>query len=429
MVKLILSFLRRMAPIKASLQGIGGRLIGAQMLIVGLTTGGFALAIVSFNHLDHVLNSVIDQRIPVMTAALTLARDGERLNVSAPALVASTSDQERIQRFEAVNSQMAALKTSLEALRHYNLDSTEIDAIEAGVRRLMQNLSRINALVGDGLQTEQAAQTALSDMTKVRDAVQAEIGPAITASTMQITLASKAITARNDYSNQELATLSSDLAHALAENRPLLAVQMDMQMAIGTLTDIYSARSQEGVKQQSQKFKGTMRTTHSALKALPDVLGGRIQGLYTELARIGDVETGIPALRARRLALQEQSIALIEENKKETEDISRQIETLNQQTQRDIGTASVQSHQTLDQIINALLIGGAITILLAFVISFWFVGRRIVTPLTKIIEIMRALADGNMTVHIETSERTDEIGKMSRAIAIFKEHALAVERL
>jgi len=429
MVRLMSSFLRKMASIKSSLQGIGGRLIGAQMLIVGLTTGGFALAIVSFEHLDDVLNSIIDQRIPVMTAALTLARDGERLNVSAPALVASTSDQERMQRFEAVNSQMTALKTSLEALRHSNLDSAEIDAIEASVRRLMQNLAHINTLVSDGLQTEQAAQTALSDMAKVRDAVQAEIGPAITASTMQITLASKAITTKDDSSNQDLATLSSDLAHALAENRPLLAVQMDMQMAIGTLMDIYSARSQEGVKQQSQKFKGTMRTTHSALKTLPDVLGGRIQGLYAELTRIGNVETGLPALRARRLTLQDQSIALIEENKKETEEISHQIEALSQQTQQDIGTASTQSHKILDQSINVLLIGGALTILLAFFISFWFVGRRIVAPLTKIIDIMRALANGNMAVHIETSTRTDEIGKMSQAVVIFKEHALAVEHL
>ncbi|CAK0750045.1 hypothetical protein CCP2SC5_160004 [Azospirillaceae bacterium] len=82
------SSLRGTARAMTYLHGVGGRLIGAQMLIVALAMSGFAIAVVSFDQLARVLSGITDQRVPVMTAALTLARDGERLNVSARAVVA-----------------------------------------------------------------------------------------------------------------------------------------------------------------------------------------------------------------------------------------------------------------------------------------------------------------------------------------------------
>jgi methyl-accepting chemotaxis protein len=413
----------------ACLRGIGGRLIGAQMLIVILAMSGFALAIVSFEQVEQVLNDIIDQRVPVMTAALTLARDGERLNVSAPALAAATTDQEREQKFQALTREMSGLDNSLEALRRLNLDGASIDAVELNVRQLGDNIRHINALVTDGLKTGQAAQALLADMIRVRDGVQAEIGPALNTSSMRITLASKAIREKADATKEELAALSADLAGALAENRPMLTVQTEMQVAAGALADLYGAGNPDAVKQLTVKFKGAMRTLRVTLKGLPEVLGGRIQSLYAEIARIGDGETGIPALCARRLDLQKQSAALIEENKTITENISEHINELSKQAESDIARASQGSRDLLGERTNLIVIGGVLTVALGLFISFWFVGRRIVAPLAELIQVMRELAGGNMAVVITDNKHKDEIGEMSRAIAVFKENALAVDRL
>ena len=74
-----------------------------------------------------------------------------------------------------------------------------------------------------------------------------------------------------------------------------------------------------------------------------------IQGLYGEVARIGEGEAGIPALRARRLDLQRQSRLLIEENRKITEDMAAHIRELSDKSESDIAQTSQESRQMLDR--------------------------------------------------------------------------------
>ena len=412
-----------------SLRGIGGRLLGAQMLIVVLAMSGFVLAVVSFGQLDSVLTGIIDQRVPVMNAALTLARDGERLNVSAPGLVAAATDAERAEKFQAITRQMALLKGGLETLRHFNLDTASLDAVATSVRRLGDNLGRIDALVSDGLKVEESAEGLLSALSKARDSVQSEIGPALSTSTMHITLAGKTIKEKTDASKEELAALSADLVGALAENRPMLVLQTEVQVATGALFDASGAGSVDVVKQSALKFRGSMKSVRGTIKSLPAVLGGRVQGLCDEIMRIGNADAGLPSLRTRRLELKQQSLALIEENKAITNEIAEYIKALTTNAQSGIQDSSRESHVLMDNRSRILWADGIITIVLGMVISFWVVGRRIVTPLADLIVVMRAVAAGDMEVAIPAGDRGDEIGEMARAITIFKENALAVDRL
>ncbi|MCB1490958.1 MAG: HAMP domain-containing protein [Rhodobiaceae bacterium] len=67
---------------------------------------------------------------------------------------------------------------------------------------------------------------------------------------------------------------------------------------------------------------------------------------------------------------------------------------------------------------------------LAIVVLFWLVVSRLVTrPLVKVTEQVTALADGALDVEVSATERTDEIGAIARAVAVFKEHAHAVQRM
>ncbi|CAK0750032.1 methyl-accepting chemotaxis protein [Azospirillaceae bacterium] len=325
---------------------------------------------------------------------------------------------------------MTLLEENLETLRRSNLDATNLDAVKNGVRRLGQNLARIDALVVEGLKIEQSAQVLLTSMIKARDAAQAEIGPAINTLNMRITLIGKTIKERiAEATKEDVTAMSVDLAGALADSRPMLTLQSEIQVATGALIDIFGAKNLDSVKQSALKFRGAMKTTRSALKNLPDVQKGRIQKLYDEIAQIGDANSGIQMLRSRRLDLFEQSTALIEENKKITEEISQDVQKLIRKAQDYIQQSTKESHNLLDERSNFLLILGAATVSIGLFISFWFVGRRIVAPLSGLITVMRDLAGGNMMVSIADNDRSDEIGEMSRAIIIFKENALAIERL
>ena len=408
---------------KAYLHGIGGRLIGAQLLIVVLAVGGFALAIISFRQLDSVFSVVIDQRVPVMTAALGLARDGERLNVGAPALAAAATDQRREQEFQAITRDLAALQARLNELRRLNSEAASIEEVAASIRQLEKNLSQINTLVAEGLQDDQAAQALLGEMAAARDAVLAEIAPAISASNMRITLDSK--TLREHAEGEALA----DLGNALAENRPMLALQAGMQVATDALTDLSAAQGKESVDQLALKFRGAMKTVRAALKDFPEGLRGRIQALYNDIARTGDAAAGIPALRAGRIDIRQHSNALIAENKKITDAMAERIAQLSAKTKADIEQSSKVSRDLLEQRSGLLQLVGGLVVLLALAISFLFVGRRIVRPLSELIDVMGKLAAGGAVAVIPGLGRRDEVGAMAGAVQVFQHSMASADRL
>jgi methyl-accepting chemotaxis protein len=76
---------------------------------------------------------------------------------------------------------------------------------------------------------------------------------------------------------------------------------------------------------------------------------------------------------------------------------------------------------------NLLLIGGFI--ILGVTTATIFLARRISRPIRTIAELLLELANGNKSVHIGYSERTDEVGEAARAAIVFKENLIKVEAL
>ena len=62
-------------------------------------------------------------------------------------------------------------------------------------------------------------------------------------------------------------------------------------------------------------------------------------------------------------------------------------------------------------------------------VANWQISRMISRPIVQIIGSMTALADGNSDVDLPATDGRDEIGQMSRALAVFRENALEVEQL
>ena len=59
----------------------------------------------------------------------------------------------------------------------------------------------------------------------------------------------------------------------------------------------------------------------------------------------------------------------------------------------------------------------------------FLMNRIISTPLNRMKSAMGRLADGDLTVEVEATDRADEIGAMARSVQVFKDNALEVERL
>jgi len=61
--------------------------------------------------------------------------------------------------------------------------------------------------------------------------------------------------------------------------------------------------------------------------------------------------------------------------------------------------------------------------------SFFVVTRRVASPLARISDVVRNLADGNLDVAVSDTGRRDEIGAVADAVAVFRENAIERQRL
>lgn len=81
-----------------------------------------------------------------------------------------------------------------------------------------------------------------------------------------------------------------------------------------------------------------------------------------------------------------------------------------------------------DRITYGAVISG-ILCLLPVVGMIWWITGRMFAPLERLSISARRIADGDLEVPVEATERQDEIGRMARCVEIFKENSLERERL
>ncbi len=97
----------------------------------------------------------------------------------------------------------------------------------------------------------------------------------------------------------------------------------------------------------------------------------------------------------------------------------------NKALQDELGPRATEAMETA--VSNTLLIS-VISTLIGVVLTF-FIGRAISGPIVGMTGAMGSLAKGDLKAEIPASGRADEIGEMSAAVQVFKDNAIAVQRM
>ena len=105
--------------------------------------------------------------------------------------------------------------------------------------------------------------------------------------------------------------------------------------------------------------------------------------------------------------------------------LSKKLRNRVEERQRQVAAAAEsQEHQS--RLLVLLLSLAAVT---AGAILAWVSARSIRNPIRVLTATMGQLADGRLDVDVQGADRGDEVGAMARALAVFKDNALAVARL
>lgn len=105
--------------------------------------------------------------------------------------------------------------------------------------------------------------------------------------------------------------------------------------------------------------------------------------------------------------------------------LSKKLRNRVEQRQRQVA-AAVESQEHQARLLVLLLSLAAVTVggILA-----WVSARSIRNPIRALTATMGQLADGRLDVEVRGADRGDEVGAMARALAVFKDNALAVANL
>jgi len=101
---------------------------------------------------------------------------------------------------------------------------------------------------------------------------------------------------------------------------------------------------------------------------------------------------------------------------------------LSKQGQNSIDEASSLAVSKLQTLTNILFALGVLSALVAAAVLF-YAHFGISSPLRRLTQIMRDLVAGNTDVQVRTTNRHDEIGQMSRAVDIFRENAIRIQKM
>ncbi|HEX4533882.1 MAG TPA: HAMP domain-containing protein, partial [Rhizomicrobium sp.] len=96
-----------------------------------------------------------------------------------------------------------------------------------------------------------------------------------------------------------------------------------------------------------------------------------------------------------------------------------------------VDLSDAHAHEELDAARQNLVIQLCIMLLsIGFALfATFFISRRIARPMSSITQTMRLVADGDMACEVPFGDRADEIGELSRALAVFRRNALEKRRV
>jgi methyl-accepting chemotaxis protein len=109
-------------------------------------------------------------------------------------------------------------------------------------------------------------------------------------------------------------------------------------------------------------------------------------------------------------------------------EVTPKLEFLANKGSEDASIATTELRQNTDATFQFIMIIMAmITVVVAVLATL--IGRGISAPIGTMTGAMTRLADGDLEIHVPAQERTNEIGKMAKAVQVFKENAIRVKEM
>ncbi|SDR63591.1 HAMP domain-containing protein [Rhizobiales bacterium GAS113] len=370
--------------------GVRLRLLLSVSLVAIVMLGGAAASIVGLDHLREGYQLLTNTELPRLVDASALARQSESIVASAPGLVISRDQFTRTTASDRIADQVRFLDELLLQFKGGESDSRTTALLEETKQNLLENLRRIDSMVGRRIEFDARSESIVHDivgLTGRRAAFE--------------TRALANLTQSGARETTDLIRWSGETQNALS--LMLAAYGAERSASIGA----FQKQAGDAIERAEQLAKRIrlVGDDDAALQALNGEIRDRVSGnnnVFTARNEVLGLERSVAGLLARNKVISDQF----------GNAVSGVFETIRDDL--DEKTASYRDFLSIFQrTLIIVTIVGLVLVLLAFV----YLSRSIIRRVVALRDSMLAHAGGN-TAPIDTAGR-DEISDMARALGFF----------
>jgi methyl-accepting chemotaxis protein len=234
------------------------------------------------------------------------------------------------------------------------------------------------------------------------------------------------VTQSDDAIKQSSKVIKDLVTNQIAGLRNALDIAAQTHLVASVLSETSGAKDAAMLEPFQERFK---TSSDSLVKLSETVHDEQIRKAIADLLAFGRGDESVSALRGKELAAALRADRTIEENAKIQGELDQAVSNLVGASERRMQRGIGQLTDKLDHDRIVLIVVAVLSLLASGTIAVFYVQRNLLRRLYAIRDAMRRLSAGDTGLDVPAAEDRDEIGEMARAVRVFRDGALARERL
>jgi len=392
--------------------------------IVFLTILAVAISFVSFERIRESQDRVNENSLPEIVTAFGIARTSAILVAAAPRLTSAHTLDEVSDVFDEISMVSDEFNALLVQLQGFSDgDASTYEDMARIANNLIVNIEDIKNSMSDLYQIREKSDTLHNDLSTFEETLRLNLLPVIDDQFFYLMTGYTDLRADADEAELHLSEREVNNYRYLEglEKQTNAAVQLLASATLITDTAILEI--------QRDRFLSVSDGINRNLDALADTLAG--QSLTHFFARFQNFGIGTDNgfdLRKQEIAIEQSQADLLESNQSLAIElgqlVNNYVETSNLRALEAIQAADTTTTRAR-QVLQVL---GAVSLLAALLISWFYIGRHLLRRLDILSQRMRSMARGDLETPVVIIGK-DEIADMAAALEIFRSHALEAQRL
>ena len=250
-----------------------------------------------------------------------------------------------------------------------------------------------------------------------------QLTPMVDDAAFEIVFATESITANSTEALTELIDVGANTLYLL------LSLQAEGNLAAGLLNEAAGTPNIRLLQPLRERFVAAQLHIEKALAQLPAAARANpIEAAATALIDHGMANDSIFELRRQELEHSATAQASLDAGRALAVQLGSEVAELVAAARSESDLAANLAAETIQSSKLFVTVISAAGLIGATIVMLYYVRPRIIRPLENMTSAMTDLAGGDTTVEVPYRERTDEMGRMARALGVFRDTAVEVQR-